>query len=156
METIYEIVRSNPEFSTWTFGLINALWIAFVHFNNKSHAKAMEKLKSFYRIKEAEVLPLIKKLQELEEVAGEAKELAISYQPTAYKREHYSKTKIKLEEFVGQFGRHKLLVQAIRDLDNRCAIMTEDDPHDKCREDVLEFYQVLLKESGNVKRSITA
>jgi hypothetical protein len=156
MENIYEMVRSNPELTTWTVGLIGALWAVFMYFNKKSHDKVMGKLKHLYRIKEAEVLHVINKLQELEELAGEAKELAISYKSTAHKKEHYSRTQIKLEEFSGQLGSYQSLVQAIRDLNNRCTIMTEDDPHDTCKDEVIAFHKVLLKESENVKRSITA
>lgn len=155
MENLYEMVRSNPELFTWAVAFISALWIVFVYFNKRSHDKSMEKLKHSYKIKEAEVLHIINKLQNLEELAGEAKESAVSYQPAAHKREHCSRTQIKLEELAGQLGKYQPLVQAIRDLSNRCAIMTEDDSHDTCREEVLAFYQILLKESGNVKRSIT-
>jgi hypothetical protein len=156
MENIYEMVRSNPKLFTWIFIFVNAIWVVFKHIDKKSHDRAMEKLKHSYKIKEVGDSHLIQKLQELEELAGEAKESATSYQSTACKREHYSRTKIKLEEFAGQFGKHQPLVQAIRDLNNRCAIMTQDDSHGTCREEVIAFYKVLLKESENVKRSITA
>ena len=156
MEVIYNIVESYPEFFTWVFGLINILWGVFLYFNKQSHDKVIAKLQHGLKIKEVEVLPLIKKLQELEELAGEAKEISTSYRSTEQKREHRSNTYVQLDKFAGQLSKYPPLMQAIRDLNQYCAIMAEDNPHDSCREEILEHYQALLNESENVKRSIKA
>lgn len=43
METLYELIRNNPELFTNGFIIINALWIVFIYFNKQRHE---EKLKS--------------------------------------------------------------------------------------------------------------
>jgi hypothetical protein len=156
MEEIYKIVENNPEIFTWVFGLATFLWGAFLYFNKQSHNKAMAKLQHDLKIKEIAALPLIKKLQELEELAGEAKEIATSYRFTEQKKEHRSNIYGKLDMLSGQLSKYRPLMQAIRDLNQHCAIMAEDNPHESCREEVLEYYQALLRESENVKRSIEA
>lgn len=45
METIYKIISSNPEYFACVFGLINALWVAFLYFNKKRHEKEILQLK---------------------------------------------------------------------------------------------------------------
>lgn len=122
MDSIYNIVRSNPEFFTWIVGVINVLWGVFLYFNKQSHDKKMEILKYDLKIKEIETLPLIKKLQGLEELAGEAKEIAISYRSTEQKREHHSRIYEKIDKLAGQLSKYRPLRQAIRDLNHYCAI----------------------------------
>ncbi|PSS72115.1 hypothetical protein [Shewanella algae] len=45
METIYLIIKQNPEYFAWIFGLINALWLGFVYFNKKRHQRDLVSLK---------------------------------------------------------------------------------------------------------------
>ncbi len=156
MESIYNIVKDNPEFFTWVFGIVNFLWGAFLYFNKKSHDKEIEKLKSNLKIQEAEVLPIIAKLQELEDLAGEAKEVATSYRTTEQKKEYHLPVYDQLNTFAGHFSKYPSLMQAIRDLNQYCAIMAAGNPHDSCREEVVEFYNVLLTESENVRNIIKA
>jgi hypothetical protein len=33
MEEIFRIISEKPEYAAWAFGLINALWLAFICFN---------------------------------------------------------------------------------------------------------------------------
>lgn len=156
MQTIYKIVASNPEYFIWAFGVVNVLWVIFVYFNKQSHDKAMERLKHNYKVKEIEVLPLIQKLQELEALAGEAIEIAISYRPVEEKRCHRSRIYVELDRYAGQLSKYQPLKQAIKDLNQYCAIMAEENPHESCRQDILAFYQVLIDESEKVKRDIMA
>lgn len=44
METFYTIIRSNPEYFVWAFGIVNVLWSAFVFFNKQSHQKELAKM----------------------------------------------------------------------------------------------------------------
>lgn len=154
MESIYNILKSNQEFFTWVFGIINLLLGSLLYFNKKSHDKEVEKLKSSLKIQEAEVLPIISKLQELEDLAGEAKEVATSYRSTELKRQHQSQMYEKLDKLAGQFSKYPPLMQSIRNLNQYCAIMAEDAPHDSCREDVSNFYSVLIVEAENVRQNI--
>lgn len=154
MEYIYELVKANPAYFTWIFAVINVLWGLFVYFNKQSHDKVIARLKYDLAIKEAETLPLIKKLQELEELAGEAKEVANSYRSTEQKRAFRSECYPKLERLAGQLSKYPKLTQAIRDLNQFCAIMAEDNPHGTCREEVLNFYGALIKETENVRQAV--
>lgn len=154
MESIYNIVKSDPEFFTWLFGIVNLLWGVFLYFNKKSHDKEVEKLKSSLKIQEAEVLPVVSKLQELEKLAGEAKEVATSYRSTEQKRSHLSQVYEKLDKLAGQFSKYPPLMQSIRNLNQYCAIMAEDVPHDSCREDVMNLYNALIIEAENVRQNI--
>lgn len=156
MEFIYNIVKSNPDYFTWAFGLVNILWCVFLYFSKQKHDKAMEKLKFKLKMQEVEASTLIQKLNELVYLAGEVKEVATSYHSTERKKLARLESYEQLSKLAGQFSKYPRLMQAIRDLNNRCAIMAEDDPHESCRSEVLEFYQVLLKESENVKLKITA
>ena len=45
LETIFEIISQKPEFFTWVFGVVNALWISFLYFNTKRHKAELECLK---------------------------------------------------------------------------------------------------------------
>lgn len=154
METIYNIIQSNPDYFAWAFGIVNALWLVFVYFNNKSHGRAIEALKYNFSLKAAEGIPLIKKLQELEGLAGETKEVATSYKTTEQKWEYHSHAYEKLEKFAGQFSTDPKLMHAIRDLNQYCAIMAEKDPHESCREDVQKYYNILVAETERVRLAI--
>lgn len=156
MEMIYSIIRSNPEFFAWAFGLVNVLWGIFLYFNKQSHEKAMENLKYKLKIREIEVAPIIKRLQNLELVAGEAKEVSTSFHPQKYKFEKRSIYHPKLAELAGQFSKYPKLVQAIRDFNQYCAIMAENDPHDTCRDDVYKYYDILIHEIESVNTQINA
>src|SRR5258706_6231146 len=37
MEMVFEFISSNPGYFAWVFGIVNALWIAFLYFNKKQH-----------------------------------------------------------------------------------------------------------------------
>jgi len=45
MESIYNFISENQNYFTWCFGVVNALLLAFIYFNKKSHDKAIESLK---------------------------------------------------------------------------------------------------------------
>jgi hypothetical protein len=45
MESIYNFISENQNYFTWCFGLVNALLLAFIYFNKKSHDRAIESLK---------------------------------------------------------------------------------------------------------------
>ncbi|MBW2558836.1 MAG: hypothetical protein JRD69_08415 [Deltaproteobacteria bacterium] len=156
MEIIYELIQKNPKYFAWAFGLVNVLWGMFIYFNKQSHDKKMEKLKYSLRLKLEENLPLMKKLSELEELAGEAKEIVTSHKAKQLKREEFSSIYKKLDQLAGHFSKHPRLMQSIRDLNQYGAIMVQNDPHDPCRDDVLNFYKTLIIESENIKRNITA
>lgn len=44
IDAIYEAVQHNPKATAWTFGIVNALWIAFAHFNKKRHEQELKQL----------------------------------------------------------------------------------------------------------------
>ena len=156
MEIVYELIQKNPEYFAWAFGLVNVLWGVFVYFNKQSHDKAIEELKHSLILKQEENLPLIRKLSELEELAGEAKEIVTSYRTVQQKRELVSPIYEKLDQFAGQFSKYPQLMQSIRDLNQFSEIMVQDNPHETCRDDVLTYYKALIIESENVKRNIKA
>ncbi|MCX5819510.1 MAG: hypothetical protein NT047_06325 [Deltaproteobacteria bacterium] len=79
METIYVLIQENLKYFAWAFGLVSVLWGMFLYFNKQSHDKTMENLKHSSILEQEEHLPLIRKLSELEELAGEAKEIVTSY-----------------------------------------------------------------------------
>jgi len=41
MELIYEFIVSNPGYFAWGFGIVNALWAAFLYFNKKRHEQEL-------------------------------------------------------------------------------------------------------------------
>lgn len=41
MELIYEPISSNPGYFAWVFGIVNALWAAFLYFNKKRHEREL-------------------------------------------------------------------------------------------------------------------
>lgn len=41
MELIYESIASNPGYFAWAFGVVNALWAAFLYFNKKRHEREL-------------------------------------------------------------------------------------------------------------------
>lgn len=45
MEQIYQLISDKPEYFAWAFGLINGLWLAFIHFNRKRHEEELLKVK---------------------------------------------------------------------------------------------------------------
>lgn len=45
MDSIYEVVRQNPDYFFWIFGIVNVLWAAFLYFNKKQHDRALETLR---------------------------------------------------------------------------------------------------------------
>ena len=156
MEIVYNFIQENPKFFAWAFGLINVLWGVFVYFNKQSHDKAMENLKHALIIKQEETVPLLRKLYELEELAGEAKEIVTSYKATDHKRKQFSPIYEKLEQFAGKLSKYPELMQSIRNLNQYCAIMVEDNPHKSCRDDVLKFYKALINELEHIKGKLKA
>lgn len=46
MEFVYNLIQENPGFFAWSFGVINALWIMFFHFNRQSHDRRIRKLEN--------------------------------------------------------------------------------------------------------------
>lgn len=155
MESIYNVIQANPKFFTWVFGLVNVLWVAFTYFNRQSHEKALEKLKSSLQLRQVEVAPMLKKLLELEEVAGEANEIVGSYKAPKDKREQFWPLRSKLEQLTGQLSKYPKLMQSIRDFNHYSAILVQDDPHKECRDEVQQFFVVLLAETENVKNKLS-
>jgi len=45
MQSIYELIKQQPEFFAWVFGLVNVLWGVFIYFNKKRHSKDLVELK---------------------------------------------------------------------------------------------------------------
>ena len=156
METIYQVVESNPAFFTWVFGVINVLWGIFLYFNKKSHAKEMEALKSNFKLREVEISPVIARIHELEELAGVAKEVANSYRSTEDKFKRRSEIYPKLDELAGKLSKYPKLMQAIRDLNHYCALMAESDVEQDVREEIEQFYRTLLTEAESVRRSLSS
>lgn len=154
METIYNVIQTNPEFFAWVFGLVNVLWVVFTYFNRQSHEKTLEKLKSSLQLKQVEVAPMLRKLLELEEVAGEANEIVGSYKAPKDKRELFWPLRSKLEQLTGQLSKYPELMQSIRDFNHYSAILVQDDPHRECRDEVKQFFVVLLAAIENVKNKL--
>lgn len=48
MEEIFKIISEKPEYAAWAFGLINALWVAFLYFNKKRHEKELIEVKQSF------------------------------------------------------------------------------------------------------------
>jgi hypothetical protein len=154
VESIYNLIQTNPKFFAWVFGLVNALWLVFTYFNRQSHEKALEKLKSTLQLRQIEIAPLLTKLLELEGVAGEAKEIVSSYRATEERRALFWPLRAKLDQLAGQLSKYPKLMQAIRDFNHYSAILVQDDSHKECREEVLNFFSVLLSEAENVRQSV--
>jgi len=156
MEIVYLLIKENPKFFAWAFGFVNILRGVFVYFNKQSHDKAMENLKHALKLEQEETLPLLRKLCELEELAGEAKEIVTSYKATEHKRKQFSPIYEKLDQFAGKLSKYPELMQSIRDLNQYSTIMLQDDHSKSCQDDVLKFYKALINESENVKRKFKA
>jgi len=45
MDAIYEVVRQNPDYFAWIFGIVNVLWAAFLYFNKRRHDRELETLR---------------------------------------------------------------------------------------------------------------
>lgn len=45
MVEVYELIRANPDYFAWAFGLVNIGWIGFVYFNSKRHDRELISLK---------------------------------------------------------------------------------------------------------------
>jgi len=45
MQAIYELIKQQPEFFAWVFGLVNVLWGVFIYFNQKRHSQELVRLK---------------------------------------------------------------------------------------------------------------
>lgn len=153
MESVYNLIQSNPEFFAWIFGGVNALWIAFAYFNRQSHDRAMERLRSSLQIREVDVVPLLEKLLRLEEAAGEAKEIVTSYKSTSDRKSLFWPLRSKLEQFTGQLSKYPTLMQSVRDFNHYSAILVEEDPHPECRAEVLQFFSVLMNEIECVRQN---
>ncbi len=156
MEIIYNLIQENPEYFAWAFGIVNGLWGIFIYFNKQSHKKAMASLKHSLVIEQEINVPLVRKLSELEELAGEAKEIINSHMTIENKRERFVPIYEGLSKYAGQLSKYPLLMQAIRDLNQYSAIMVTDDPHKSCREDVLNFYKTLIQQSEKIKDTLKA
>jgi hypothetical protein len=156
MEIIYSFIQENPKIVTWAFALFNVFLGMFYFFKKQSHDKAMENIKHSLIIKKEETLPLFKKLSELEELAGEAKEIVTSYKAIENKRKQFGTIYERLDQFAGKLSKYPKLMSLIRDLNQHCAIMVQDeeDPHKSCRDDVLKFYNNLINEINNVKEKL--
>lgn len=152
MEDIYNLIQANPKYFAWAFGVLNVLWIGFTYFNRQSHDKAMERLKTTLQLRQAEFTPVLMRLIELEEIAGEAKELITSYKAVEERRDSYWPLRAKLEQLTGQLSKYPKLMQSIRDFSHFGAILVQDDPHNECRSEVLQYFDVLLTEIENVKQ----
>lgn len=154
MESIYDLIQQNPELYAWAFGLVNTLWIVFIYFNRQSHERSIERLKNSFQVKQLGIAPLISKLVELEEISGEAKEIVTSYRSTEEKKALFMPLYSKLNQLTGQLSKYPKLMQAIRDFNHFSSILVQDDPHRECRDEVLNFYTVLLSESDIVRHSV--
>ena len=159
METIYNIIQQNPKFFAWAFGLVNVLWGVFTYFNKQSHDKKMEQLKHSLSLDRDKQKMLwekeITKIIELENLAGEAKEIATSYNTVQYKNERFGPIYEKLSQLAGQFSQYPALMQAIRDLNHYCAILIDaqkhNENHESYRSQILDFYSVLINECKQLK-----
>jgi predicted outer membrane lipoprotein len=155
MGSIYKLIQTNPEYFAWAFGLVNALWLVFVYFNRQSHEKSLERLKSTLQLQHIEIAPLLVKLAELEETAGEANEIVRSYKSTKDRRTSFWPLRSKLEQLAGQLSKYPKLMQAVHDFNHYSAILVQDDPHKECREEAAAFFKVLLSEAENVRQSVS-
>ncbi|SRR5258708_17424116 len=41
METVFEVISSNPAYFAWAFAIANVLWAAFLYFNKKRHEREL-------------------------------------------------------------------------------------------------------------------
>ena len=48
MEEIFKLISEKPEYAAWVFGVVNALWIAFLYFNKKRHEKELIAVKQSF------------------------------------------------------------------------------------------------------------
>lgn len=48
MEEIFKFISEKPEYTAWVFGIVNALWIAFLYFNKKRHEKELIAVKQSF------------------------------------------------------------------------------------------------------------
>lgn len=48
MVEIFTTISENPQYYAWAFGLVNALWLGFVYFNNKRHERELIEVKQSY------------------------------------------------------------------------------------------------------------
>ena len=48
MEEIFKIIAEKPHYAAWAFGVINALWLAFLYFNKKRHEKELIQVKQSF------------------------------------------------------------------------------------------------------------
>lgn len=44
LDAVYSLIHESPKVAAWAFGVINALWLAFVYFNNKRHEREMKRV----------------------------------------------------------------------------------------------------------------
>lgn len=45
MEEIFNVISEKPAYFAWAFGLVNALWLGFVYFNQKRHENKLAEIK---------------------------------------------------------------------------------------------------------------
>ena len=134
--------------------IIGVAWAIFKYFKNQSYAKENIELKAKLSRYEKITSDKILKLNELESLIGEVKEISTGYKSTEVKRNFRSKTCDKLTLHAGYFGMHPDLMQSIRDFNQYSSIMAEEDPHEGCREEVMKYYSLLLSEIENVRDSL--
>jgi len=48
MEMIFEVISSNPGYFASAFGIVNALWIAFLYFNKKQHERELIRVQQLF------------------------------------------------------------------------------------------------------------
>ncbi|MGI2124818.1 hypothetical protein ACRN93_16585 [Shewanella baltica] len=48
MEELFKIISEKPQYAAWAFGVINALWLAFLYFNKKRHERELIAVKQSF------------------------------------------------------------------------------------------------------------
>lgn len=48
MEEIFKVISEKPEYAAWGFGLVNAVWLAFMYFNKKRHERELIAVKQSF------------------------------------------------------------------------------------------------------------
>lgn len=158
MEPIYQFIKDNPKVIAWGFVFINAIWIVFTYFNKQFHDRKIERLKHSLSLEKEEFVPLIQKLTRLEELSGEAKEIATSHKSIDAKEKLLFPLNQQLDQLSGQLSKYPKLMQAIRDLNQHCSIMiqSESHAHESCSKEILAFYNAIISESKATKLTIRA
>ncbi len=50
IDFVYSAIHQNPKATAWAFGIINALWVAFVYFNKKRHERELQQFQHSFNL----------------------------------------------------------------------------------------------------------